>query len=180
MNFGENGVEHVAEIVRRAEAENLHEIEVSHAIDQPARRHRANPLVVIGVNFIDVAPCKFRFLAGVIEGPVATQEVDGTENEIEPVPVLFDPSAAGGGVHRIVIQFDPGADFEIGIGRAQSIDLVEIDSAMVTIVIRQGDVAQTDAAGVIGPGLEQFLRVGLETVSLGMEMVIGEEMHGDE
>ena len=115
-----------------------------HAIDQPARRHRADPFVVIGVDLVDVAPRKFRFLAGVIEGPVAAQEVDGAEDEIEPVPILLDPAAAVRGVHRIVIQLDAGADFEIGIGLAQPIDFIEIDAAMVTVVIREGDVAQAD------------------------------------
>ena len=39
-------------------------------------------------------------------------------------------------MHWIVIQFDPGADFQVGIGRAQPLDLIEIDAAMITIVIR--------------------------------------------
>ena len=57
-------------------------------------------------------------------------------------------------MHGIVIQFDPGANFQIGIRCAQPIDIVEIDAAMITIVIRQGDVAQADLARVIRPGLE--------------------------
>ena len=146
-----------------------------HAIDQPARRHRADAFVVIGIDFIDVAPFEFGFLAGVIESPVAAQEMDGAEDEIEPVPVLLDPGAARGGVDRIVIQLDPGADFEIGIGCAQPVDLVEVDAGVVAIVIRQGDIAQADVAGVIGPRLEELLRVGLEAMPLRMQMVIGEE-----
>ena len=171
--------QYVTEIARRTETENLHEIEMRHAIDQPAPRHRADTLVVIGVNLIDVAPRKFRFLAGVIEGPVAAQEMHGAKNKIEPVPVLLDPAAALCEMHRIVIQFDPGADFQIRIGRAQPIDLVEIDAGMITIVIREGDITQADATRVIGPGLQQLLRVGLVTVALRVEMVIGKKKHSD-
>jgi hypothetical protein len=41
----------------------------------------------------------------------------------------------------VVIQLDAGADFEIGIRRAQSVDLIEVDSGVVAIVIREGDIA---------------------------------------
>ena len=99
-------------------------------------------------------PRKFGFLAGVIEGPVAAQEMDGTEHEIEPVPILLHPAAAIRGVHRIVIQLDPGANFQIGIRRAQPLDLIEIDAAMVTVVIREGDIAQSDFARVVRPRLK--------------------------
>ena len=110
-----------------------------HAIDQPARRHRTNALVIVGVDFVDFAPFEFCFLAGVIEGPVA-QEMDGTENEVESVPIFFDPRAAGGRVDRIVIQLDPGANLHIGIGCPQAIDFAEINARVVAIVIGEGDV----------------------------------------
>ena len=57
-------------------------------------------------------------------------------------------------MHRIVIQFDSGANFQIGIRRAQPLDLIEIDAAMVTVMIRQGDIAQSDFARVVRPGLK--------------------------
>ena len=92
-----------------------------------------------------------------IESPVAAQEMDRAEDEIEPLPILLHPGAAGRRMDRVVIELDAGADFQIGIGRAQSFDFVEIDALVITIVIRQGDVAQTDLARVIRPRLEQRL-----------------------
>ena len=83
-------------------------------------------------------------------------------------------------MHGIVIQLDPGADLEIGIRRTQPVDLVEIDTAMIAIVIRQGDVAQANLARVVGPWLEQFLGVGLKTVALWMQVVVGESFIGFE
>ena len=79
-----------------------------------------------------------------IEGPVAAQKMNGTEHEIEPVPMLLNPAAAIRGVHRIVVQLDPGANFQIGIRPAQPLDLIEIDAAMVTVMTASGlpDVAE--------------------------------------
>ena len=87
--------------------------------------------------------------------------MDGAEHEIEPVPILLHPAAAFRGVLGIVIQLNPGADFEIGIGLAQSIDLIKIDAGVITVVICKGDVAQSNPACLISPGLEQFLRIRL-------------------
>jgi hypothetical protein len=70
----------------------------------------------------------------------AIKEMDGAENEIEAVPVLLDPPAPCHGVHGIVVQLDPGADFHIRIRGAQPGDFVEIDSFVVTIVIGEGNV----------------------------------------
>ena len=89
-----------------------------------------------------------------IEGPVAAQKVDGTKHEIESVPMLLNPAAAIRGVHWIVIQLDPGANFQIGIRRAQPLDFIEIDAAMVTVMIREGDIAQSDFARVVRPRLK--------------------------
>lgn len=40
------------------------------------------------------------------------------------------------------------------IGKRHPIDFVKVHPAMIAIVIGEGDVAQADAARVIGPGLE--------------------------
>jgi hypothetical protein len=41
---------------------------------------------------------------------------------------------------RIVIQFDPRADSQIGISFPQPIDFVKIDSGVVTIMIGESDI----------------------------------------
>jgi hypothetical protein len=43
-------------------------------------------------------------------------------------------------MHRIVVELDAGADFNVGVGRAQLVDFVEINPFVVTIVIGEGDV----------------------------------------
>ena len=87
------------------------------AIDQPARRHFADPPKIIGVDVIDIAPGELlRALGHTIEHLISPVEVvDGTEDEIEPLPILFDPFSSGRARFRIVIQLDPGANFYVGI-----------------------------------------------------------------
>ena len=68
-NFGEDGLEQVIEVVRRAKAKNLYKVEMRHAINQPARRHPTDPLVVIGIDLVDIAPGELSLLSGVIERP---------------------------------------------------------------------------------------------------------------
>ena len=43
-------------------------------------------------------------------------------------------------MNGIVIQFDPGADFQIGISFSQATDFIKIDSGVVPIVIGESDV----------------------------------------
>ena len=77
-----------------------------------------------------------------VEHLIGTIEVmDRAENEIELVPILFHPTAAGGGSLWIVIELNPRANFYIGIFRAQFFDLIEINSRVIAIVIGERDVA---------------------------------------
>ena len=45
-------------------------------------------------------------------------------------------------MHRIVIQLNSGANLYVRICLAHPIDLIEIDSGVITIVIGERDVAQ--------------------------------------
>jgi hypothetical protein len=40
----------------------------------------------------------------------------------------------------VIIQLDPSPDSQTGISFAQTIDLVEVDSGVITIVISESDV----------------------------------------
>ena len=162
----------------RPVAVNLDQIEMRQAIDQASRRDLADAPEIIGVNLIDVSTGKL-FGAGrhaVEHLVVAFQVVHRTKNKIELVPVLLDPLPARRGRFRIVIQFKAGADFDIGICRAQFFDFAKIDPFVIAIVIGKGDVSQPDAASMIDPGLEELLAIGLDAMALRMRMVVGKRV----
>jgi len=46
-------------------------------------------------------------------GPI--EIVDGPEDEIEPLPILFDPFSSSSARFRVVIKLDPGANFYVMI-----------------------------------------------------------------
>ena len=127
---------------------------MSHAIDQSVRRHLPNSPIIIAINLVDVALGEFCFFAGVIEGPVAIEKMDRAEDEIEPVPIFLHPFTSGVGMDGVVIQLNPGANSEIRVGIAKAVDHIEVDALMITIVISKCEIAQTDFARVIGPGLQ--------------------------
>ena len=54
--------------------------------------------------------------------------------------MLLNPVAARRRMNRVVIELDAGADSQIGIFVAQLINFVEIDSAVVPIVIGKSNV----------------------------------------
>ena len=66
---------------------------------------------------------------------VAIKEVNGAQDKIEFVPMLLNPFLAGRRVNGIVIEFNASADSQIGIFLPQTIDFIEVDSGMITIVI---------------------------------------------
>ena len=107
---------------------------------------------------------------------VAIKEVHGAQDKIEFVPMLLNPFSAGRRVDGIVIEFNASADSQIRISLPQTIDFIEVDSGMITIVIGKGDVDQTELTRRIRPGLKQRRRVTLHPMSLWMSVVIGEEV----
>lgn len=107
---------------------------------------------------------------------VAIKEVHGAQDKVEFVPMLLNPFSAGRRVDGIVIELNASADSQIGISLPQTIDFIEVDSSVITIVIGKGYVGQTDLTRRIRPGLKQRLRVMLHPMSLRMSVVIGEEL----
>jgi hypothetical protein len=62
------------------------------------------------------------------------------QNKIELVPILLDPASASRRMDWVVIQLDARPDSQIRISFAQTIDFVEIDSGVITIMISESDV----------------------------------------
>lgn len=80
---------------------------------------------------------------------------------------------------RIVIELNSGANFHVRICRTQFVDFVEIDAGVVTVVIGKRDIRKSFRTRAIDPGLEQFLRIRLNSVALRMGMVVAEELMAD-
>ena len=123
---------------------DLDQIQMRKAIDQSGAGHFADTTKVIGVNRVDVLVFELHRTSrnGVEHLIVPIQEMHRAQNKIQLVPMLFDPFAAGGGMDWIVVQFDTSADSQIGISFPQAIDFTKIDSGVVTIMIREGDIFQ--------------------------------------
>src|SRR4051794_13013151 len=146
----------------RSMAVNLDKIEMRQAIDEAGRSYLADAAKIIGVNFVDVAIGElFGPSRNAVEHLIGPIEVmDRSENEIEPIPIRLEPLAARRGSFRIVVQLDPGPDFDVGIRGAEFFDFIEIDPGVITIVIGKSDIGQSTLAGAIDPRLKEQLRVG--------------------
>ena len=110
---------------------------MSEAIDQPARCYFPDTTKIATVNRVDVLAFELR---GTVRHAIehlfgAIEEMHRAEDKIELVPMLLDPVSAGRRVNRIVIELDAGADSQIGIFVPQTIDLIEVYSGVITIVI---------------------------------------------
>jgi hypothetical protein len=75
----------------------------------------------------------------------------------------------------IVIELDTGPNLQIRIRGAQFVDLIKIHSGVITIVIGECDIVQSLHAGAVYPGLQEFLRIRLNSMSLRMAMVVAEK-----
>ena len=80
-------------------------------------------------------------------------------------------------MHRIVIQLDSRANFDVRICFAKASNLCEIDAGMIAVVIGQGDVGQATFTRGGDPRLKQRLAVGLQTMPLWVRMIIGKKAH---
>jgi hypothetical protein len=121
---------------------NFNKIKMSEAIDQPGCRHFPNTAKIIAVNRIHITAFELRrALWHAVEHLIgAIKEVHRAENKIESVPMLLDPFSAGQRVNGIVIELNAGAESQIGISLPETIDFIEVDSGVITIVIGKGDV----------------------------------------
>ena len=159
---------------------DFHQIQVREAIDQSARRHFADAPKIIGVKFIDIAPGELlRALGYAVEHLISpTEVVDGPEDEIESLPILLDPFSSSATCLWVVIKLDPGANFYTRIFFTQTIEFIEIDAGMITIVISEGDIDDPFDLRRIDPGLQEGLSVMLDPVALWVTVVIGEKNWG--
>jgi hypothetical protein len=57
--------------------------------------------------------------------------------------MLLNPVSAGRRVNGIIIELNAGADSQIGVSLPQTIDLIEINSGVITIVIGKSNIGQT-------------------------------------
>jgi hypothetical protein len=57
--------------------------------------------------------------------------------------MLLNPVSACRRVDGIIVELNAGADSQIGVSLPQAIDLIEIDSGVITIVIGKSDIGQT-------------------------------------
>src|SRR5216117_1799919 len=111
-------------------------------INQPCRCYFGDTAKVIGVNRVDTPAFELR---GAIRHAVehligAIKKMNRAQDKIELVPMLLDPLTASRRMDWVIIQLDPSPDSQIGISFAQTIDLVEVDSGVITIVISESDV----------------------------------------
>ena len=151
---------------------------MSEAIDQPGRCYFPDTTKITIVNRVDVLAFELR---GTVRHAIehlfgAIEEMHRAEDKIELVPMLLDPVSAGRRVNRIVIELDAGADSQIGIFVPQTIDLIEVYSGVITIVIGKRDIDQPTFARAFDPWLEQRLRVRLDPVSLRVTVVVGKKL----
>src|SRR5438477_7312376 len=119
------------------------EIEMGETINQPRRCYFADTAKVIGVNRIDAPAFELRCaIRHAIEHLIgAIKEMNRAQDKIELVPMFLNPLSASGGVNRIVIELDSRPDSQIGISFTQTIDFIEVDSGVITIMIGESDVA---------------------------------------
>ena len=89
--------------------------------------------------------------------------------------MLFDPFAASRRLDWIGIKLDTGTDSQVGISFPQPINFIQIDSCVVTIVIRKSDILQPYSARRVRPGLKQRLCVPLYAMPLRVHMVVGKQ-----
>jgi len=118
------------------------QIQMSEAIDQPRRCYFTDTAKIIGVNRVDTPAFKLR---GAIRHAVehligASKEMNRAQDKIELVPMLLNPVSASRRVDWVIIELDARADSQIGISFPQTIDFIEVDSCVITIVISKSDV----------------------------------------
>src|SRR5438094_10526346 len=112
-------------------------------IDQSGRYYLADTAKVIRVKRVDIPAFELRgALRHAVEHLIgAIKEMNRAQDKIELVPMFLNPLSASGGVNRIVIELDSRPDSQIGISFTQTIDFIEVDSGVITIMIGKSDVA---------------------------------------
>src|SRR5207245_5908978 len=120
----------------------FYQVQVGEANDQPRRCYVANEAKVIDVNRVDTPAFKLR---GAIRHAVehligASKEMNRAQDKIELVPMLLNPVSASRRVDWVIIELDARADSQIGISFPQTIDFIEVDPCVITVLISESYV----------------------------------------
>src|SRR5262249_50704826 len=118
------------------------QIQMGETINQPRSSYFPDTAKVIGVNRVNAPAFKLRApIRHAVEHLIsAIKEMNRAQDKIELVPMFLNPVSASRRVDWVVIQLDARPDSQIGISFPQAIDLVEVDSDVITIVISECDV----------------------------------------
>src|SRR5262245_59765917 len=100
-----------------------------------------------------------------------------SENKIEPIPMALDPSQAGGGTSRIVIQFDSSEDLNIRKLCAQGFKYVEVNARQIPVVVRECNTSDSPCPATFNPGAQQLKCVGADHMALRVSVVITNRIH---
>src|SRR6266481_5931623 len=121
------------------------EIEMGKAIDQTRSCYFSDTTKIIGVHRVDIAAFELRrAIRHAVEHLIgAIEEMNRAEDKIEFVPMLLNPVSAGRRVNGIIVELNAGADSQIRVFFPQTIDLIEIDSGVITIVIGKSNIGQS-------------------------------------
>src|SRR5207247_949393 len=124
---------------------DFNENEMGKAIDQTRSCYFSDTTKIIGVHRVDIAAFELRrSIRHAVEHLIgAIEEMNRAQDKIEFVPMLLNPVSASRRVNGIIIELNAGADSQIGVSFPQTIDLIEIDSGVVTIVIGESNIGQT-------------------------------------
>lgn len=141
-NKVEGFINQTADLSVRPMTMDFDQIQMGEAINQTRRGYLTDTAKVIGVNRVDIPAFKLRgpIRHGVEHLIGAIKEMHRAQHNIELVPMPLNPVSASTRVNWVVIELDARPDSQIGIFFAQTIDLVEVDSGVITIVISESDV----------------------------------------
>ena len=66
--------------------------------------------------------------------------MDRSEDEIEAVPILFDPLPSSGGAVWIIVEFNAGTDFHFRILFPHPLNLIKQNAFVIAVVIGKGNI----------------------------------------
>jgi len=142
VNKVESFINQTADLFVRPMTMDFDQIQMGETINQARRSYLADTAKVIRVNRVNIPACELRGATWhAVEHLIgAIKEMHRAQDKIELVPMLLDPVSASRRMDWVVIQLDAHPDLQIGISFPQTIDFIEVDSGVITIVISESDV----------------------------------------
>src|SRR4029453_162830 len=103
---------------------DFYEVKMSEAIDKPRSGNLTDTPKIICVNGIDISAVELPSPGrNAVENLIrAIKEMDRAQDKIELIPMLLDPFSPSRGANRVIIQLDPGTDFQVGVSFPQTLD----------------------------------------------------------